>query len=209
MVKLVMILGLLMLAAPIMADSTDVDTSETAADSLPEINDIIVDTLPYRPGQKLAFYRPVTDTLDLERCLSQNPTAALFKSALLPGWGQVGNRRYIKALFFAGLDAWMVGGAIHYGRQAAGFYRRYESEDASTSQGLNNRNELYALYEDHKNDRNKMTWFAVIVTFVAMFDAYVDAHLSGFPVIDESDRLGVRMEQTGAGEIQAIVTLRF
>ncbi len=209
MVKLVMILGLLMLAAPTLADSTDVDTSETAVDSLPETNAIVVDTLLFRPGQTLALYRPATDTLDTERCLIQNPTLALFKSALLPGWGQMGNQRYIKALFFAGLDAWMVGGAIHYGRQAAGFYRRYESEDASTSQGLMNRNELYAIYEDHKNDRNKMTWFAVIITFVAMFDAYVDAHLSGFPVLDESHRLGIKMEPTDAGEIQAIVTLRF
>jgi hypothetical protein len=40
---------------------------------------------------------------------------------LLPGWGQLGNRRYLKAILFAGLDAWFVGAAIHYGRQAREF----------------------------------------------------------------------------------------
>ncbi|MCH9030779.1 MAG: hypothetical protein IIB00_00765, partial [candidate division Zixibacteria bacterium] len=35
----------------------------------------------------------------------QNPTAALFKSMAVPGWGQVGNKQFIKAGFVIGLES--------------------------------------------------------------------------------------------------------
>lgn len=119
----------------------------------------------------------VTDTINFERHLRQNPTAALVKSLAIPGWGQVGNGRYVKAAIFVGLDIWFIGEAIHYGRQASDFKKQY---DAATSPDL--RNDYYSLYADRRQERNKYFFFLGLSTLVGMFDAYVDAHLSGSPV---------------------------
>jgi hypothetical protein len=173
------------------ADSTRVDSTlppDTVGRTAPRVD---VDTVLYRPGYVLTPYTPVTDSVNLERHLFQKPTVALFKSALIPGWGQLGNRRYIKAVFFAGLDAWLVGSAIHYARQASDYRKKFEE-----SADISDRNDHYDLYQDRKDERNKFTWFAVITAFVAMFDAYVDAHLSGFPRREQIEiTVGCRPDQ--------------
>ncbi|HWR83775.1 MAG TPA: DUF5683 domain-containing protein [Candidatus Deferrimicrobium sp.] len=161
----------LMPAGSAWSDTPLVDTSRAGADSV-----IQVDTALYQPGNALLPYTPVNNPTDFEKHLTQNPTLALFKSMFVPGLGQIGNRRYVKAVVFAGLDAWFVGSAIHYGRQAAVFRREFDNAALPAA-----RNQWYDLYQDRKDERNKFTWFAVIVTFISMFDAYVDAHLSGFP----------------------------
>ncbi len=155
---------LLPAAARGLADSTIVDTTQ------------VVDTVLYDGKGLLVDANPVTSDIDFEKRLSQNPTAGLFKSMVIPGWGQLGNRRYVKAAIYAGLDAWFIGAAVHFGKQASDFREKYD--DATD---LDLRRDYYSLYLDRKDERNKYTWFAVIVTFISMFDAYVDAHLSGYP----------------------------
>ena len=183
---------------PVQADSTSVADS-LAVDSL-----IPVDTSLFLPGNYLGGYTEATDDRNFEKRLVQNPTVALFKSMAIPGLGQIGNRSYIKAAIYFGLDAWFVGSAIHYGRQAADFRDLYE---ASTD--VTQRNDYYSLYEDRKDQRNKFTWFAVIVTFVSMFDAYADAHLSGFPLKDKQNELGFEIGPNETETLAAQVTLSF
>ncbi len=181
-----------------------VATVEAQPDSTPADTAVSVDTVLYRPGTLLTPYSPVTNPENLEKHLYQNPTAALFKSMLVPGLGQFGNRRYFKAVLFLGLDTWFVGSAIHYGRQAADFRDKFENETT-----IADRNEYYSLYEDRRDERNKFTWFAVIVTFVSMFDAYVDAHLSGFPQAAKSDAVSFDLQPTREGGLAACVSISF
>jgi len=91
----------------------------------------------------------------------QNPTAALFKSMAVPGWGQVGNKKYIKAGFVIGLESWF-------------FFQNAAELDP-------NRTFLFNRFQATKNDRNLFAWLTGTAIFVSMFDAFVDAHLSGFP----------------------------
>ncbi len=162
------------------------------------------DTVRYQPSDELLRYIAPTDTVNLEAHLSQNPTLALFKSMVVPGWGQAGNGDYLKAIIFLGLDAWMVGAAIHYGRQASDFKKEFNA--AVTA---DDRNAWYALYDDRRSERNKFTWFAVIVSFVSMFDAYVDAHFSGFPDADREPRLGFDIGPGNGGGVAASITVPF
>jgi hypothetical protein len=186
-----------------------VATVEAQPDSTPADTAVLVDTVLYQPGTLLTPYSPVTNSENYEQHLCQNPTGALFKSMLVPGLGQLGNRRYFKAVLFFGLDTWFVGSAIHYGRQAADFWSEFESEDPATEEGRKNRNDFYSLYEDRRDERNKFTWFAVIVTFVSMFDAYVDAHLSGFPQATKSDAVSFDVQPSRDGGIAAYVSISF
>ncbi len=146
------------------ADSTIVDTA------------VFADTILYIPQELGTVTFGVTDSTDYEKRLYQNPTVALFKSMLVPGLGQIGNRQYVKAGVVIGLQTWLISSVIKHGNDASDWRKQF---DASTD--IAERNMLYDNYLDSKDDRNKFTWFAVIVTFVSMFDAFSDAHLSGFP----------------------------
>ena len=174
------------------ADSTMVDTAGQ------------VDTLLFEKTDLFSGVSPVTNPENFETRMYQKPTAALFKSMVIPGLGQWGNRRYVKALFFAGLDAWFIGSAIHYGGQAADFRDRWAQTD-----DIEDANALYSLYEDRRDERNKFTWFAVIVTFVSMFDAYVDAHLSGFPRAEDGRDLSLELAPVPGQAISATLTYSF
>ncbi len=172
---------------------------ETATDSTH-----LSDTLLFDGIGLLEHSQPVTSDINFEKRLRQNPTVGLFKSMFVPGWGQLGNRRYTKAVIFAGLDAWFIGAAIHYGKQASDFKDRF---DLATD--LTARRELYDLYLDRKDERNKFTWFAVIITFISMFDAYVDAHLSGYPQKIEENSLSLDIRPVQNGGFMATVALDF
>ena len=134
------------------------------------------DTLLFEPSTLLDKAAPVTDSTDYEKHLLQTPTVALFKSMVVPGWGQYGNNRKFKALIYFSIDVYMISKAIHYKKKASDLWDKYDaSSDVPT------RNSYYELYTQEKKRRNKFTWYAVITSFFSMFDAYVDAHLSGFP----------------------------
>lgn len=203
---------------PAVPDSSLSDSASLAPDTVESAEEpqVPMDTVLYEPGNVLDVAVPVTDSTDYERLMYQQPTKALFKSMLFPGWGQLGNRSYFKAALYFGLDVWFVGSAIHYGRQAADFRDQYESvpylppgSDGYQENYIKPRNDLYELYEARKDQRNKFTWLAVFVTFISMFDAYVDAHLSGFPQSESQQALfDIDLRRDEAG-VAAIVTLRF
>ena len=174
------------------ADTTDIDAKPQ------------VDTLLFRPLPDSSPAVQVRNQINFEKHLTQNPTVALFKSMFVPGLGQVGNRRYVKAIVIAGLETWFIGSAIHYGRQASGFRDQWnEASDAAS------RNVYYGLYEDRRDERNKFSWFAGITIFVSMFDAYVDAHLSGSPSRERNSRVEWGIVPQENGGVRALLSCRF
>jgi hypothetical protein len=146
----------------------------------------VQDTILYIPNIDTTRQMSVTDTVDMEKHLIQNPTTALFKSLLVPGWGQYGNKRYLKAAIFAGLEIWFVGEAIHYAGQASDLKKQWEAATTPAD-----RNYFHGLYKDRYTRRSKFIWYAGITTFVSIFDAYVDAHLSGEQV--QQKKSGTRL----------------
>jgi len=163
-----------------------------------------VDTLLFQPLPDSSPAAQVTNPINFEKQLTQNPTVALFKSMFVPGLGQVGNRRYIKAIVIAGLETWFIGSAIHYGRQASGFRDQWNEATDVTS-----RNIYYGLYEDRRDERNKFSWFAGITIFVSMFDAYVDAHLSGSPSRERNSRIDWEIIPQEDGGVRGLLSCRF
>ena len=159
-----------------------------AADTPAPADTTAPDTVIFRPDPALVSLDDITDTVNRERHLAQRPTVALFKSMVIPGWGQWGNRRYLKAAVVFGVQVWFIGSAVHFGRQAADFRARWEVETDT-----DRRRELYDLFDDRRTRRNKFLWFAGLTTFISMFDAYVDAHLSGKPSRRREDRLSLRV----------------
>lgn len=162
------------------------------------------DTVIYVPQMEQHVAGDVTNAVNLEKHLIQTPTVALFKSMLVPGLGQIGNRRFIKAGIFIGLETWFALKAVHYGQQAHGFRAQY---DAATDVDV--KLAVYQLYRDRRDSRNKFIWFFGLTTLVSMFDAYVDAHLSGSPTNPRNDRFSVDIAPDRHGGATAQLAFRF
>ena len=189
-----------------------VAASETVDDSTktePESADSLAPSQPtevimFAPEKSLREFLDVSDSTNTEARLIQNPTAALFKSLVIPGWGQVGNRSYFKAVFYGGLECLLVGAALNYRSQSNDAWDDYSNATDSLE-----RNRLYNIYDDRKTKRNRYTWFAALTIFISMFDAYVDAHLSGFPLKGESQAIELEIGPTPAYTVGASVKLSF
>ena len=133
---------------------------------------------------------------------AQNPTAALFKSMFVPGWGQICNKKYIKAGVVISLESIFIANLVHYARKTSDAKKAF---DAATDDAL--LPDLYAAYRSAKDDRNLYSWFTGTVIFISMFDAYVDAHLAHFPKI--SDNISLNIAPTRESDLAVNLCLIF
>lgn len=120
----------------------------------------------------------------------QNPTVALFKSMFVPGLGQIGNHKYIKAGVIIVLETSLIATLVHYTDKASSAKHDFETE---TDQTL--KTSLFKDYKVAKDDRNRFSWYTATVVFLSMFDAYVDAHLAGFPKYDKKVSVDMTSEK--------------
>jgi len=94
----------------------------------------------------------------------KSPTGIMFRSLLIPGWGQATNHAWVKAVLVACAETALAVSVI---------------QDTHELQTLDSSTPQYATIYDH---RQRNTWWLGGVVFLSMVDAYVDAHLKGFDV---------------------------
>jgi len=140
------------------------------------------DASPGRPGSD-SYYA----TRPIDSIKTQKPTAALFKSMLVPGWGQLGNRKYIKAGVIIAAETALIGAIIHYAGKASEAKRDFENLTDTTL-----RAKYFRRYDNARGQRNDFSWATGVVIFISMFDAYVDAHMARFPKQREGLALEIR-----------------
>lgn len=116
-----------------------------------------------------------TEADTTKRSKAKNPTGAMVRSILFPGWGQLYNGKYFKAILVFGVEAGIIGYAIYMNQKA------HESGISDFDR------------EFYVDQRNVSYWRTGAVVLLSMLDAYVDAHLSDF---DESPDLAIDI---GAG----------
>lgn len=154
-------------AASLRAQATDSLDSVDSPDSLDSVVPIIRDSTGVvitGPTHSMQMAGSAVDESQWP-----DPTVTLFKSMLVPGWGQITNKAYIKAALAIGLEAWFISGAVvnwNYMNQALDNYRA----------DPNNLDHYYE-YQYYHGMRSDFLWALGVTVFVSMFDAYVDAHL--------------------------------
>ncbi len=99
----------------------------------------------------------------------KSPSGALLRSLVVPGWGQLYNGKYLKALVYAGAQV-SFAYAIHVQNNRYHYYQNIDQD---------------YLAEFYRDDRNRMWWWLFGVTLLSIGDAYVDAHLWNFDVSDD------------------------
>jgi hypothetical protein len=112
--------------------------------------------------------------------LWDQPRMVMLRSLVVPGWGQVHNHAWLKAVGFAGVETWMGLGMLDDRRALD---RLSAEVDAATAADDHARESLaISEYNDRLNRYVGRQWtLAGIVTY-AVLDAYVDAHFRNFDV---------------------------
>lgn len=102
------------------------------------------------------------------------PRAALWRSALLPGWGQLAGGHRVKAALFAGAAAGFLG--------AAASAQRGVDDPPPAAVIARGQGAVSAWQEDRAARRSTRVLCYVVVATLAGIDAYVDARLDDFDV---------------------------
>ncbi len=128
-------------------------------------------TIGFARAPKLGDFNVRIDSLssknDTVKTSVKSPTGAMIRAIIFPGWGQLYNKKYVKAILVFGAEIGLVANSI---------YLNQKYTESST--------ELER--EFYINNRNLSNWWLVGVILFSMADAFVDAQLSDF---DESPDL--------------------
>jgi hypothetical protein len=144
-----------------------------------------------------------SDTLELKSYATRyDPRKAILFASVLPGLGQVYNKKYWKLpLVYGGLAA--TGYAIN-------FYKKYKSQlfyNLETNPGNENAqhpesnfttSQLRTITNKYRRERDFMVIIMAGVYILQMVDAHVDAHLKEF---DLNPNLHVRVEPTWENDL--------
>jgi hypothetical protein len=123
--------------------------------------------------------RPGADSLHHAYRPRKSPGLAMLCSAIIPGAGQFYNQSYWKVPVVLGLGLYFASTWLDQNRRTEIYREKYAaglaSNDPSTS--------LYLRERDfYKEQRDTFAWYFVILYFVNIADAYVDASLFDFDV---------------------------
>jgi hypothetical protein len=127
----------------------------------------------------LPRHSATADTTVTGHLRTKSAGTALMLSAILPGAGQFYNESYWKVPVVLGFGGYFV---VQWLRNNS-LYKDYRSQySASISQVTGGDPYLLSLREFYKDQRDSFTWYFLILYFVNLADAYVDASLFGFDV---------------------------
>jgi len=112
-----------------------------------------------------------------------SPTAVMARSLLFPGWGQAKNHAWLKAILVAGVEGAFLERIAYEDRMAD---RNAALAGARVADDPR-RGAYDRAAERHREHRRDFIWWTGLWVFLAMGDAYTDAHLKHFDVSLQED----------------------
>jgi hypothetical protein len=129
------------------------------------------------------------------------PTGALLRSAIIPGWGQFYNKKYIKTVIYGGVETYLIYNVQKFWRKMDKHQKNFQNSDDPVY-----KSQEFSLYENNLDKRNLHIWLTSLTIFISMFDAYVDAHLADFDQKDKAFEVYITPE---TGHIGACLVYNF
>ena len=118
----------------------------------------------------------------------------VLRSLVYPGWGQLRNRKYLKALAVFTSEATLLGMIYTESREATKAYDAHlVAPDLATAE------RLYSEYDRHFNKRDSLIWWTAGLILFSLADAYVDANLISFEDEFGEKRKMAEISLTGGG----------
>ena len=116
----------------------------------------------------------------------KSPMGAMLRSIAVPGWGQLYNGKWFKAILVCGTEVGLIVNAVYQNQMAV-------------------QSKIPLEREWYQDNRNRSVWWLLAAILFSMADAYVDAHLYDF---DESPDLSLRIDTLHFGnEMDPIFSL--
>ncbi|TFB11277.1 hypothetical protein E3V36_01965 [Candidatus Marinimicrobia bacterium MT.SAG.2] len=140
--------------------------------------------------EKLKFKRSLEN--EVTPIKSKSPKGAMIRSAIIPGWGQVYNKKYVKALVYLGGELYFASKYISLNDKI----NKTPDDDISESN-----------IEDKEHERNGWLWLLGAGYLLALGDAFVDAHLYGL-YDDTKLSVGLRTDDR-SGSLQMQLNFTF
>lgn len=125
---------------------------------------------------------------------SVTPSGALWRSAVLPGWGQLYYGSIPKALLFFGASAAVSGVVLWHNTRFLDADRRYQQYDSSDGR------KILALRERefYRDQRDVAALWLIAIYALNLMDAYVGGEMAGFR-LDSSTSLHLLPYPGGIG----------
>jgi hypothetical protein len=103
------------------------------------------------------------------------PYRVVLRSLVYPGWGQLYNKKYVKALTVFVSESALLGMIYTESRAASKAYDAHLAapDDVSAAR-------FFTDYERHFTRQESLTWWAAGLVLFSLADAYVDANLLTF-----------------------------
>lgn len=152
------------------------------------------DSLGTVPDSARAAVRDSSRHEPVERRFDQ-PHWVMLRSLVVPGWGQMTNGSWTKALLLGG-------GEVGLGLAAVADNRKLNDLRARINTGTGDADTQNALIDTYNNRLNSLTqheWLLGGMVVYALVDAYVDAHFRHFRTEFENDRALPGGHPAGAG----------
>ena len=142
-----------------------------------------------------------------------SPFSVMLRSAVVPGWGQVTNHKWIKAVVVVAGEGLLVTKALDE------YHKEVDATDlASRLDPIADEPAYVAALESkdrHYNLKINYIWWTIAAHLLQMADAYVDAHLASFEADfgPEEDSLhsdtGPSLDRKGEPRLAVAVHVRF
>ncbi len=119
--------------------------------------------------------------------MTKSPMGAVWRSALIPGWGQIYNESYWKVPLFAGAIGGFIYGWSFYNTRYLKYSNLFDnSRSSSTDLG----NSAFRQQRDfYRDQRDLFAIYIGLTYFLNLVDAYVDAQLFDFTVKENRQTL--------------------
>jgi hypothetical protein len=109
------------------------------------------------------------------------PFFVMLRSAAVPGWGQLYNRKYLKAAVVVAGEGLLVSQVLNAYRKENDAVDRLS---ALLDSGVGPTDPAYIAVDEereaHRNRKINWIWWGMAAHLLSMMDAYVDAHLASF-----------------------------
>ncbi len=112
----------------------------------------------------------------------EQPRFVMFRSLVIPGWGQLHNHAWFKAVGVAAGEGYMISRIVDDQKQLDRLVAQVTALPDSPE-----RDRVLAEYDDRFNQRLGRQWLLGAVVAYALIDAYVDANFRGFDVEFQND----------------------
>ena len=127
----------------------------------------------------------------------EQPRAVMLRSLLVPGWGQLHNHAWIKALAVAGGEGWLLATIFRDRSDLRGLQDDVNAAAAAGDSGAYTN--AVNRYNDVLDGYVGGQWLLGGVLAYALVDAYVDAHFRRFDIDFRNDPALPRGEGPGTG----------